>query len=128
MIQRISHITVMCRDQNEALEWYSQKLGFVVRRDEPFGEGERFLTVAPPEQEDIEVVLFQAKSQPQLLEVGRGAMWVMRCDDCMKTYEELTNKGVQFRSEPQPLPWGISAIFQDLYGNYYNLVEPTPGQ
>ncbi|MFI5341014.1 MAG: VOC family protein [Candidatus Methylomirabilales bacterium] len=122
MIKRLTHVTIMVRDQDEALDWYTRKLGFKKVHDERGTiPGLRWPTIAPAGQESPEIVLLKAQDGDA---VGRGAMWVLEADDCRKTYEELRARGVTFRSAPEDAPWGVSAVFEDLYGNQFNLVEP----
>jgi predicted enzyme related to lactoylglutathione lyase len=136
MISRVTHVPLLVHDQNEALEWYTQKRGFEKRADDPFpGDPEsRWVTIAPKGQTDMEIVLQppawgpggDAGSRAQM--VGKQPGWVVVTDDCHREYEELTACGVQFVSPPEDLPWGVSALFTDLYGNVHNLLEPRmPG-
>ncbi|GAV22257.1 glyoxalase [Carboxydothermus pertinax] len=122
---KLSHVTIFVRDQEEALAWYTDKLGFVKKEDNTFGPGMRWLTVSPPNQE-IEFVLYKPfgeGAEEQLKLVGKNGTWVLLTSDCRKTCEELQARGVEVISPPQEVPWGVSALFKDLYGNVYNLVE-----
>ncbi len=122
MIRRPTHVTIVVRDQDEALEWHTQKLGFKKVHDERGTiPGFRWLTIAPSGQDSPEIVLLKA---PNPAAVGQGTTWVLETDDCRRTYEELRSKGVNFRSAPEEAPWGVSAVFEDFYGNPFNLVEP----
>ena len=131
MIRKISHVSLVVRDQDEAASWYCQKLGWVVKSDGPFpGNPEnRWLTVAPAEQSEIEVVLelpqwsmAAATSAADL--VGKAPGFVLVTDDCRGDYERLRANGVQFMDEPAELPWGVSCSFMDLYGTMHNLLQP----
>jgi len=130
MITKLVHVTVIVRDQEEALRFYTEKLGMEKREDRTMGAF-RWLTVAP-KGSDIAIVLqkpgapFQeaAEAEAMLARVGQGTTWVVESDDCKKDYEALKGRGVTFTSPPSELPWGVSAVFQDLYGNKYNLLEP----
>jgi catechol 2,3-dioxygenase-like lactoylglutathione lyase family enzyme len=124
MINRLTHVTVFVEDQDEALSWYVKRLGFEKRVDETFGEAMRWLTVSPPGQKDLEIVLFKAQTEEHHELIGMGTMWVLETDDCSKDYLSLTEKGVEFAGPPNQMPWGLSAIFKDLYGNPYNLLQP----
>ncbi len=118
-IDRFACITVAVKDQEEALAWFTEKLGFVKRVDRP-GPGLRFLTVSPEKQPELQVIL--ASWFPD--HVGKNATAVLHTDDCRKTYEELMRRGVAFTESPQPKPYGLQAVFKDLHGNHYALVEP----
>jgi len=130
MLTRLGHVTVIVRDQDEALRFYTEKLGMEKRQDQRMGEF-RWLTVAP-RGSDAAIVLqkpsapFQtAEEATQMLDrVGQGTTWVLETDDCRKDHEVMAGKGVAFISAPQDLPWGVSAVFVDLYGNKYNLLQP----
>jgi predicted enzyme related to lactoylglutathione lyase len=125
-------VTILVRDQEEALTWYIEKLGFEKRADQMFGPDMRWLTVAPKEQTDLEILLQkpvvalhgESGVQELLERVGENTTWVLQTDDCRNTFEELEARGVHFTSEPEVMPWGISAVFEDLYGNPFNLLEP----
>lgn len=132
MIQRLAHVTVIVRDQDEALRFYTEKLGMEKRADRRMGSF-RFLTVAPPGS-NVAIVLqrpgapFQSAEEEQqmLSRVGQGTTWVLETDDCRKDHAAMVAAGVAFQQAPKDLPWGVSAVFEDLYGNRYNLLQPIP--
>ena len=117
---RISTVTIAVADQDEALAWYTEKLGFEKKVDVRSPEF-RWLTVAPPQQVDVEFLL--ASWFPDL--VGKNATWVLSTRDCQGGYEELKARGIDFSQKPELRPWGIEAIFSDLYGNKYALVQES---
>lgn len=117
---KISTVTIAVRDQDEALTWFTQVLGFEKRMDQR-GNGLRWLTVAPPQQAEVEFLL--ASWFPGL--VGKNPTWVLSTRDCQGGYEELKSKGIEFKQPPTPRPWGIEAVFIDLYGNKYALVQES---
>jgi len=119
-IDKVSTVTIAVTDQDEALAWFTQKLGFEKRVDQQ-GHGFRWLTVAPPQQIDVEFLL--ASWFPDL--VGKNATWVISTRDCQGGYEELRGKGIEFVQTPQSHPWGIEAVFVDPYGNRYALVQES---
>jgi uncharacterized glyoxalase superfamily protein PhnB len=119
-IDRVSTIAIAVGDQDEALTWYTEKLGFEKKMDVRSSEF-RWLTVAPPQQVDVEFLL--ASWFPD--RVGKNATWVLSTRDCQGGYEELKSKGVAFTQKPEIRPWGIEAIFSDLYGNKYALVQES---
>jgi predicted enzyme related to lactoylglutathione lyase len=119
-IDKVSTVTIAVKDQDEALTWFTQMLGFEKRVDQT-GNGLRWLTVAPPQQAEVEFLL--ASWFPD--RVGKNATWVISTRDCQGGYEELKSKGVAFVQSPRPKPWGIEAVFVDLYGNKYALVQET---
>jgi catechol 2,3-dioxygenase-like lactoylglutathione lyase family enzyme len=132
MIQRLSHATIYVLDQEEALRFYTEKLGFVVRTDITMGDF-RWLAVSPPGQPDLDLVLFAVKPGGvfdeeaashlrALLQKGLG-MGVFDTDDCRAAYADLSAKGVEFVSPPQEQPYGVEAVFRDNSGNWFSLTQ-----
>jgi catechol 2,3-dioxygenase-like lactoylglutathione lyase family enzyme len=132
MITQLSHTTIWVLDQDEALEFYTQKLGFEVRTDETM-DGFRWLTVGPPSQPDHELILLvpgppmmdaetaeQVKALVAKGVIGPGAF---EADDCRRTYAELSQRGVTFLSEPTERFYGIEATFRDNSGNWFSMVQ-----
>ncbi len=117
---KVSTVTIAVADQDEALTWYTQMLGFEKKVDVRSSEF-RWLTVAPPQQVDVEFLL--ASWFPD--RIGKNATWVLSTRDCQGGYEELKSKGVAFSQKPEMRPWGIEAVFADLYGNKYALVQES---
>lgn len=129
MISKVTHIPLLVRDQEEALIWYLEKLDFEKRADNPFPEGGgRWLTVAPKSQQELEIVLqpldweLEGQGDREKL-VGCGLGWVLATENCRQDYEVFRSRGVEFITSPEDTPWGVSATFQDLYGNQFNLLE-----
>lgn len=123
-IDGLSHVTIYVEDADEALAWYTDVLGFVTRADETF-DGGRWLTVSPTSDAPIEIVLMEPDEPSEADRVGMGTMWVLTTEDCRATAARLEERGVSFVSPPEPMPWGVSAVFTDLYGNPFNLLEPA---
>jgi catechol 2,3-dioxygenase-like lactoylglutathione lyase family enzyme len=133
MITRFTHGTIWVLDQAEAKAFYTEKLGFAVR-DEVKTEGFNWLTVSPPSQEDVRLVLMEpgapahdAETEKQIRElVAKGAIGggVLGTDDCRKTYEQLSAAGVVFLQEPAERPYGVEAVFRDNSGNWFSLTQP----
>jgi len=138
MITKISHTTVFVQDQDKAYDFYVNKLGFTVHTDATMENGFRWLTVTPPEQPDLEVVLFNPLSGGTgydeetrnafriILEKGALGAGVLQTPDCMATYEELKDKGVAFKSAPKEQFYGIEAIITDGQGNWFSMTQPKP--
>ncbi|MGV3618618.1 MAG: VOC family protein [Fimbriimonas sp.] len=134
MITRLSHATIWVLDQDLAYDFYVGKLGFEVRTDAKMDGGFRWLTVGPKTQPDLEIVLMLVGSGPMMDEetaaqlrslVGKGAVGtgVMETDDCQRTYEELTAKGVEFKSPPEEQFYGIEALMKDPFGNWFSVTQ-----
>ena len=139
MITRMSHACIYVLDQQRAKEFYTEKLGFTVGTDismgaafEGAGEGFRWLTVNPPGQPDMEIILAdcgmghdpETADQIRAL-VAKGALGtgVLNTDDCHTTYKELSARGVVFTQEPAVRPYGIEAVFRDDSGNWFSLAQ-----
>jgi catechol 2,3-dioxygenase-like lactoylglutathione lyase family enzyme len=118
-INRFACITIAVQDQDEALQWFTEKLGFQKRVDRS-GPGIRFLTVSASKQPDLQVIL--ASWFPE--HIGKNPTAVLYTDDCQATYDELRDRGVAFAEAPQEKSFGLQAVFKDLYGNSYALLEP----
>jgi uncharacterized glyoxalase superfamily protein PhnB len=119
-IDKVSVVTIAVANQDEALQWFTEKLGFEKKMDVRSPEF-RWLTVAPAQQMDVEFLL--ASWFPD--RVGKNATWVLSTRDCRGGYEELKAKGVEFSQKPEVRPWGIEAVFADLYGNKYSLLQES---
>ena len=135
MIKRLAHTMIYVLDQEQALDFYVNKLGFVVRSDMTLDGAFRWLTVGPQSQPELEMVLCAVKPSDMLdettvghlraiLENGILGMGVFDTADCHATYAELQAKGVEFLSPPQEQPYGIEATFKDNSGNMFSLVQP----
>ena len=134
MITKLAQVSIIVRDQDEALQFYTKKLGLEKRADDSSMPGFRWLTVAPKGQTDVEIVLFQpgffqdeAATKTLLDRVGESTHWVFQTDNCRKEYETLSSRGVKFVGPPEDQPWGVQAIFEDLYENQFVLLEPKGG-
>jgi catechol 2,3-dioxygenase-like lactoylglutathione lyase family enzyme len=133
MIKSLSHTSIFVDNQDEALAFYTTKLGFEVRTDVKM-DSFRWLTVGPKEQKDIQIVLMEPKPSfmydeesvamlRKLLKKGSLGAGVFETSDCRATYTELKKRGVEFRSEPTEKPWGTEAIFKDNSGNWFSLTQ-----
>ena len=127
MIRKLSVVTIFVKDQEAAKDFYVNKLGFTVRSDDSKTiPGYRWLTVAPAEQKELEIVLNPAMTDEQRAIIGKQGTFVLDTDNCQVDYERLKAKGVKFRGEPKVQPYGTDVIFEDLYGNEFDLVQSPP--
>jgi predicted enzyme related to lactoylglutathione lyase len=133
---RIANAQLWVHDQEEALAFYTKKLGMEVRSDVTLAElGDfRWLAVAPAGQEDVAIVLMAIPGPPvmdaqtseqvrELMAKGFAGTIFLTTEDCQASYEELTGRGVEFVEAPEPRPYGIDAGFRDPSGNYIRLVQ-----
>jgi catechol 2,3-dioxygenase-like lactoylglutathione lyase family enzyme len=136
MLEAISHVAVWVRDQDEAKAFYTEKLGFEVRQDATLEEmgGYRWLTVGPPDQPDVNIILTEPgppatdpESADQLLALlAKGAMGpgIIRTEDCRATCKELEGRGVELAQQPEERFYGVDASVRDPSGNLWRIVEP----
>jgi catechol 2,3-dioxygenase-like lactoylglutathione lyase family enzyme len=132
MISSLSHTTIWVLDQDEALDFYTNKLGFQVRVDETM-DGFRWLTVSPPDQPEHELILLEpgppmmdeptAKQVKELVAKGALGPGAFQTKDCRATYEELSGRGVTFLSEPAERFYGIEATLRDNSGNWFSMTQ-----
>jgi predicted enzyme related to lactoylglutathione lyase len=133
---RISTAQVWVNDQDEALAFYTKKLGFEVRSDVTVPElgNFRWLTVGPSDQPDIAIVLMAIPGPPvmdaetaeqvrSLMSKGYAGTIFLTTDDCQASYEELKSRGVDFVEQPEERPYGIDSSFRDPSGNHIRLTE-----
>lgn len=134
MITALSHATLYVTDHEQALDFYVKKLGFEIRMDQTMGEF-RWLTIAPKDQKNLQIVLMKLIPSPmmdeatvtqmrELLSKGAFGAGVLSTTDCRATHAELTAKGVEFMQEPTERPYGIEALFRDPFGNWFSLTQP----
>jgi catechol 2,3-dioxygenase-like lactoylglutathione lyase family enzyme len=136
MVTKLSHTSLFVNDQDKAYDFYVNKLGFKVNTDAKMENGFRWLTVSPPEQPELEIVLFPALEKANgfeedvrnalqlLLDKGVMGAGVLHTPDCRATYEELKAKGVQFKGEPKEQFYGIECIVTDGCGNWFSMTQP----
>jgi predicted enzyme related to lactoylglutathione lyase len=133
---RIATAQLWVHDQDEALEFYTKKLGMEVRDDVTLAElGDfRWLTVAPPGQQDVAIVLMAIPGPPvmdantadrvrELMARGFAGTVFLTTDDCQAAYEDMKSRGVEFSEAPEERPYGIDAGFRDPSGNSFRLTE-----
>jgi catechol 2,3-dioxygenase-like lactoylglutathione lyase family enzyme len=138
MIQRLSHVTIWVLNQDEAFDFYVNKLGFNVHTDFKMDNGFRWLTVTPQGQPDLEIVLMPTDPGPMmdqetsealrtLIRKGKLGAGVLATADCRETYEELKAKGVEFSQPPTERFYGVEALMKDNSGNWFSLSSALPG-
>jgi catechol 2,3-dioxygenase-like lactoylglutathione lyase family enzyme len=133
MIQSLAHIALVVRDYDEAIAWFTGKLGFSLVADEHQPEqGKRWVLVAPPGAGEgtTTLVLARASSPGQEAFIGNQAggrvFLFLATDDFDRDYEAMRSKGIRFVREPKAAPYGTVAVFEDLYGNLWDLVQFAP--
>jgi catechol 2,3-dioxygenase-like lactoylglutathione lyase family enzyme len=121
MLEAIAYAAMFVSDQDKALDFYTNVLGFEKRLENPTPDGPRFLTVGLPEQ-DFQLVLWPGTpGQAQPLKSHTPGAYTIDTGDCREAYETLKSRGVRFDTDVLEYPWGYIAVFQDLDGNRLQL-------
>jgi catechol 2,3-dioxygenase-like lactoylglutathione lyase family enzyme len=136
MLKQLTHVNVWVHDQDEALAFYTEKLGMELRDDVTVPEmgNFRWLTVGPPGQPDVALALMSVPGPPvfeadtrdkirDLMARGAAGGLFFSTDDCRASYEELRSRGVEFSQEPTEQPYGIDAGLRDPSGNAIRMVQ-----
>jgi lactoylglutathione lyase len=130
MRQQISLVALLVRDYGEAIDYYTRVLGFDVIEDTPLGGGKRWVRLAPPGSAGTCLLLARASTPEQQSRVGDQAggrvFLFLGTDDFWRDYRDLSARGVRFTEEPRREDYGTVAVFVDLYGNRWDLVELKP--
>src|ERR1700685_1152164 len=129
MKQAIHALSLLVLDYDEAIAFYTNALRFNLVEDTPLGEGKRWVLVAPPGSSGCRLLLARAKNDQERGCVGRqaaGRVWLfLHTDDFARDYREMRERGVRFVGEPRRELYGTVVVFEDLYGNRWDLVEPA---
>ncbi len=132
MKQRIALIAIVVADYDEAIAWYTQKLGFALVEDTPLTPGKRWVVVKPAGDAGTALLLAKAANEPQKQAIGRqtgGRVFLfLHTDDFQRDHAAYKQRGVAFVEGPRQEPYGTVAVFTDLYGNRWDLIEPKVGK
>lgn len=128
MDAKIAQVTLVVKNQAEALEFYTKKVGFVKKMEFSNPNGTRWVTVGPRGQE-MQLALWQSgwpddTGISKSWRAGQGTPIVLSVDDCRGSYEELKSKGVEFKLEAREVPYGMAAFFSDPDGNLFEILQP----
>ena len=125
--QRIAYVTLLVRDYDEAIAYYTGALGFQLIEDTPVAEGKRWVLVAPAGESGCCLLLAKAKNAEELGAVGHQAggrvFLFLHTDDLARDYGAFAARGVCFCEQPREEPYGTVAVFTDLYGNRWDLLQ-----
>jgi catechol 2,3-dioxygenase-like lactoylglutathione lyase family enzyme len=125
----IANLTVVVRNYDEALEFFTQKLGFQLLQDTPLPDNKRWVLVAPPNSRGAALLLAEAATPEQSLAIGNqtgGRVFLfLHTDDFWRDYKAYQSRGVHFLESPRQESYGTVAVFEDLYGNKWDLLEPA---
>jgi catechol 2,3-dioxygenase-like lactoylglutathione lyase family enzyme len=129
MNQIIATVTLVVADYDEAIAFYRDRLGFALIADTPLGDGKRWVLVGPPGG-GARLLLAVADGPEQAVRVGDqtgGRVgFFLETDDFARDHAAFTARGVTFLEEPRHEPYGSLAVFEDVYGNKWDLIQPLP--
>jgi catechol 2,3-dioxygenase-like lactoylglutathione lyase family enzyme len=129
MYQRIAHIALVVDDYDDAIEFYTQKLDFQLLEDTKLSDNKRWVMIAPQGAKECCLLLAKAANEQQATFVGNqtgGRVFLfLFTDDFSRDYEKLKSREIKFVRPPQEFEYGTVAVFEDLYGNLWDLVEPN---
>lgn len=129
MHQRIAHIALVVADYDDAIAFYTQKLRFRLLEDTRLSETKRWVMVAPPGATECCLLLAKAASPSQKEAIGNqtgGRVFLfLHTDDFWRDYNEMVAREVRFVRPPKEEPYGLVAVFEDLYGNQWDLLQPN---
>ncbi len=127
MLQILAHVAVVVRNYDEAIAFYTDVLGFQLLENTDLGAGKRWVLVAPPGSSGASVLLAQAATPEQNSRVGNqtgGRVFLfLHTDDFWRDYRTLMSRNVEFARNPKEEPYGTVAVFKDLYGNLWDLIQ-----
>jgi catechol 2,3-dioxygenase-like lactoylglutathione lyase family enzyme len=127
-MQTIALIALVVRDYDEAIAWYTQSLGFTLIEDTAQTPAKRWVVIAPPGSRGTRLLLARAEGQAQEARIGDQAggrvLLFLETDDFARDHAAMTARQVRFIRGPRHEAYGIVAVFEDLYGNRWDLIEP----
>ncbi|MDG4720013.1 MULTISPECIES: VOC family protein [Thalassospira] len=125
----IGLFALVVRDYDEAIAFYTDKVGFDLIEDSDLGGGKRWVVIAPKGAEETRILLAQASDEDQTKAIGNqtgGRVgFFLNTDDFARDHARMTAAGVQFLEQPRYEPYGTVAVFEDIYGNKWDLLELT---
>ena len=128
MKQQIAHIALVVADYDDAIKFYTEKLHFTLIEDTVLSETKRWVLVKPPGDTSCCLLLAKAANDEQKSRVGNqtgGRVFLfLYTDDFWRDYKDMKQNGISFVREPVMEAWGTVAVFKDLYGNLWDLIEP----
>ncbi|MDX8533614.1 VOC family protein [Mesorhizobium sp. VK25A] len=124
----VATVALVVASYDEAVRWYVERLGFVLIEDVDLGGGKRWVTVAPAKGQGARLLLAQASGEEQASRIGNqtgGRVFLfLETDNFSRDHQAMLAKGVEFREAPRSEAYGTVAVFSDLYGNLWDLIEP----
>lgn len=128
MKQRIAHISLLVDDYDRAIEFYTKKLNFELLEDTALSESKRWVLIAPKGSTECSLLLAKASTDEQKSRIGNqtgGRVFLfLYTDNFDRDYKNLIDKNIKIIREPSNEPYGKVAVFEDLYGNHWDMIEP----
>jgi catechol 2,3-dioxygenase-like lactoylglutathione lyase family enzyme len=128
MAQTLAAVMLLVRDYDEAIDFFTEALGFRVAEDTPLAGGKRWVVLAPPDSRSASLLLARAATPEQLKSVGNQAggrvFLFLHTDDFWRDYRLMQAANVKFLEAPRQEAYGTVAVFEDLYGNKWDLLQP----
>jgi len=126
MKQQLGQIALLVRDYDEAIDYYTNTLGFELLEDTKMSETKRWVRISPPGS-TCQLLLAKAANDSQIAQIGHQAggrvFLFLYTDDFWRDYKKYTSRGVEFLREPSKEAYGIVSVFRDIYGNLWDLIE-----
>jgi catechol 2,3-dioxygenase-like lactoylglutathione lyase family enzyme len=127
MKQYLGALTLLVADYDQAIAWYTQAVGFELIEDTDLGHGKRWVLLAPPGSRETRLLLAKASGEEQTSRIGNqtgGRVFLLlHTDDFHRDWQRMRAAGVRFREEPREEAYGTVAVFEDLYGNGWDLLR-----
>ena len=128
MEQKIAHIAIVIKDYDEAIKFYSEKLDFQILEDTPLTEDKRWVLMAPLGAAECSILLAKAANDRQASSIGNqtgGRVFLfLHTDNFWKDYNKMRGRNINFIRPPKEENYGLVAVFEDLYGNLWDLIQP----
>lgn len=129
MHTKIAQVSLLVEDYDEAIAFYTRKIGFKLLEDTPLDEGKRWVRIAPDRSTGCVLLLAKAMTMDEKKAVGNqsgGRVFLfLHTDNFWEDYEKMKKLGVKFTEEPREEPYGTVVVFKDLYGNLWDMIQPA---
>jgi catechol 2,3-dioxygenase-like lactoylglutathione lyase family enzyme len=128
-VQSLATVSFLVREYDEAIRFFTEALGFSLVEDTPLSESKRWVVVAPDKNRGAALLLARAADETQRASIGNQAggrvFLFLHTDDLYRDYEKMQENGVRFLEAPRKENYGLVVVFEDLYGNKWDLIQPA---
>lgn len=129
MRQKLAQVSILVSDYDDAIDFYTNKLDFVLIEDTKLNEHKRWVRVAPPGSDGCGLLLAKASNERQMASIGNQTAgrvgFFLFTDDFWRDYKKMVDRGIKFVREPAKFEYGTVTVFEDLYGNKWDFIEPV---